>query len=166
MPLAYGGPVVLRDRSRSGQLWAVGRTTISFTSTAEGCSIAKAMARATASPGIAMSSRIFVIAALTSLLVDASAKSVGRHDAERGRGGDGDEVAAALRPEDRQRRADPVQYALHIDVDHVVPLVDAQIVEGRDGAGPGIADEDVEPTEVLTGQRDQGPQVVPAVAQP
>jgi len=45
-------------------------------------------------------------------------------------------VARALGPEDRQRCADSVQQTLYVDVDHLVPLVDPQIVQGRDRADP------------------------------
>ena len=44
---------VLYARKRPRYVWAVGRTTISLTSTSAGCSIAKAMARAIAAAGIA-----------------------------------------------------------------------------------------------------------------
>lgn len=122
-----------------GQLWAVGRTTISFTSTAAGCSIAKAVARAIASGFLAQS-----FADGPDRELGSGVDGHGRRDTKRGCGSGGDEVAGPLRPENRQRDADPVQHALHIDVDHVVPLVDAQIVEGRDRANSGIADEYVE----------------------
>jgi hypothetical protein len=42
----------------------------------------------------------------------------------------------------------------------MVSLVDTQIVERRDGADSGIAEEYVESAEALTGQRDQGLQVL------
>jgi hypothetical protein len=44
-------------RSLTDYFCAVGRTTISFTSTSDGCSIANAIARAIASAGIAKVSR-------------------------------------------------------------------------------------------------------------
>lgn len=71
-------------------------------------------------------------------------------------------MAAALGPEDGQCGADAVQDALDVDVDHVVPLRGAQIVQGRDGAHPGIADEHVEPAEPLAREPDQGAYVVEA----
>jgi 5-oxoprolinase (ATP-hydrolysing) subunit A len=56
--------------------WAVGRTTISPMSTPGGCSIAKAIARATASGGIAMTSRRCSSSARTAGSVTDSAKFV------------------------------------------------------------------------------------------
>jgi hypothetical protein len=51
-----------------GQPWAVGRTTISPTSTLPGCSMANATARAIASGGIAIASRWAIRAAAVSAL--------------------------------------------------------------------------------------------------
>lgn len=92
-----------------GQLWSVGRTTISFTSTAAGCSIAKAMARAIASGFLAQS-----FADGPDRELGAGVDGHGRRDTKRGCGSGGDEVAGPLRPENRQRDTDPVQHALHM----------------------------------------------------
>ena len=66
----------------------------------------------------------------------------------------------ALPAEDRQRRRDAVQNALDIDVDHLLPLLDAQVVERGDRPHAGIVDENVELAEALPGQLDEGGKVV------
>ena len=71
-------------------------------------------------------------------------------------------MAAALLAEDRERGRDAVEQALHVDVDHQVPVVDAQVVEGRDRHDAGVADEHVEPAELLACGLDQGAQVLAA----
>ena len=58
------------------QACAAGRTTISFTSTSDGCSIANATARAIASGGIAIRSRAARISARAAGSVTPSAKPV------------------------------------------------------------------------------------------
>ena len=66
----------------------------------------------------------------------------------------------ALRAEHRQRRRDAVQDALYVDVDHGVPIIDAQLVERGDRPDAGVVDQRVELAEPLAGQRDQGGQVL------
>ena len=71
-----------------------------------------------------------------------------------------DEVPEALLAEDRQRRGDAVQDALEVDVDHLLPVLDAQVVQRGDQPDPGVADEDVELAVALACQRDQAGEVL------
>jgi hypothetical protein len=64
-------------------------------------------------------------------------------------------VARSLRAEDRQRRGDAVQDALEVDVDHLLPVLDAQRVQGRDRHHAGVVDQHVQAPEALTGQLDE-----------
>jgi hypothetical protein len=64
--------------------------------------------------------------------------------------GDGrhiDDVTAPLFLHDRQRRGDSVEDALHVDVDHAVPVVDLQPLERRERHQPRVVHEDVDPPE-------------------
>lgn len=65
-----------------------------------------------------------------------------------------------LPAKDGQRRRDAVQHALDIDVDHLLPLFDAQVVERGDQPHSGIVDEDVELAEPLRGQLDEASEIV------
>ena len=61
----------------------------------------------------------------------------------------------ALLAEDSQRGGDAVQNAFDVDVDHLVPISDAQIVERRHGHDAGIAEKNVEPAKPLARQLDE-----------
>jgi len=70
-------------------------------------------------------------------------------------------VPGALAAEDGQRGGDPVQDAFEVDVDHRLPVRDAQVLERGDRADAGVADKDVEPAEALARQRDEPGEVLP-----
>ena len=53
-------------------------------------------------------------------------------------------MAKALLAEDRQRCGDPVEDALDVHVDHLLPVLDAQLIETRDEPDAGIVGENVE----------------------
>src|SRR6266550_5541210 len=72
------------------------------------------------------------------------------------------EMSETLLAEDRQRCGDAVQNPFDVDVDHVLPLCDAQVVEWRDRPNAGIVDQDVKLTVPLTGQVDEVGDVVAA----
>jgi len=46
-----------------------------------------------------------------------------------------DETPETLLAEDRQRCCDTVQNPFDVDVDHLLPILDAQVVEGRNVEG-------------------------------
>jgi hypothetical protein len=54
--------------------------------------------------------------------------------------------------EDRQRCGDAVQNTFEVDVDHLLPIPDAQLVKGRDWPNAGVAEEHVELAMPLTPQ--------------
>src|SRR5882757_6177169 len=58
-------------------------------------------------------------------------------------------MTAALLSEHRQRRSDSIQNALDVDIDHPVPLIDLEIVEGRQRHQTGVTDQYVEPAEAI-----------------
>ena len=68
---------------------------------------------------------------------------------------DVDEMPETLLAEDRQRCRDAVQNAFDVDVDHLLPLLDAQVVEGGDRPNAGIVDENVKLAVPLTCQLDE-----------
>jgi hypothetical protein len=68
-------------------------------------------------------------------------------------------VTESLLAEHRQGRGDAIQNALNVDVDHLLPLLDTQIVKQRDRPDPGVVYEHIELAEPLTRQRYQGGQV-------
>ena len=72
------------------------------------------------------------------------------------------ELPGLLPPEHRQRGRDPVQHALDVGVDHLVPVVDPQRVQRRDQAHADVADQDVQAAEALLRQRGQPGHVGPA----
>src|SRR6185437_2683687 len=74
---------------------------------------------------------------------------LGRDDLQPGGGHRGHHVAAALPPEDRQRGGDAVEHAPEVDVDHRLPAVDVEVGDGPDLADAGVADQYVEPAELL-----------------
>ena len=63
-----------------------------------------------------------------------------------------DEMPETLLAEDRQRGGDAVQNTFDVDVDHLLPILDAQVVEGRNGHDAGIVDENVKLAVPLTCQ--------------
>jgi hypothetical protein len=69
---------------------------------------------------------------------------------------------APLRPEHGQGSRDAVQDALDVDVDHRVPVVDAQVVQRGHRHDASVADEHVQPTEPLVRQRDEVGHILPA----
>ena len=66
---------------------------------------------------------------------------------------------ACLR-KDGQRCRDTVQNTFDISVDHILPIVDAQIVERRDRHNAGIVDENIKLAVALTCQLDKVGQIV------
>src|SRR6266699_2533040 len=60
-----------------------------------------------------------------------------------------------LLAEDMERRGDAVEHTFDVDVDHLVPIIDAQVVEGRHGHDTGIAEENVELAVSLASQLDE-----------
>ena len=60
-----------------------------------------------------------------------------------------------LMAEDRQRCRDAVQNTLDVDVDHLLPIRDAQVVEGGNRPNPGIIDENVKLAVPLACQLDE-----------
>ena len=73
----------------------------------------------------------------------------------RRRGSGVDEVPKTLPAEDRQGRGDAVENALDVDVDHVLPLLDAQVVERGQRPDAGISDKNVELAVTLRCQGDE-----------
>src|SRR5206468_2125485 len=72
---------------------------------------------------------------------------------------DVDEMPETLLAEDRKRCGDAVQNTFDVDVDHLLPIIDAQVVEGRNGHNAGIVDENVKLAVPLTCQLDKVGQV-------
>ncbi|MNT16745.1 hypothetical protein D3C72_1518610 [compost metagenome] len=70
-------------------------------------------------------------------------------------GDDVDDVARPLPLEDGQSRGNPVERAAQIDVDHGVPVLDAERIKTGYGAYPGIVDDDVQPAKPFAGETDQ-----------
>ena len=58
----------------------------------------------------------------------------------------------ALGAEHGQRSGDTVQDTLDVDVNHLVPFFDAQIIKGCDRRDAGITDEDIQLAVPRTGQ--------------
>ena len=54
------------------------------------------------------------------------------------------EMPETLLAEERQRCRDAVQNTFDVDVDHVLAILDAQVIEGRNWHNAGIVDENVE----------------------
>src|SRR6185295_2594583 len=75
------------------------------------------------------------------------------------RGSGVDEVPETLLAENRQCRGDAVEDTFDVDVDHLVPFVDAEIVERRDRANAGVVDENVKLAVPLTCQLEEIGQV-------
>src|SRR6185295_7004554 len=74
-------------------------------------------------------------------------------------GGSVDEMSETLLAENWQRCGDAVQDTFDVDVDHLVPFVDAEVVERRDRANAGVVDESVKLAVPLTCQLDKIGQV-------
>src|SRR6266403_6390647 len=66
-----------------------------------------------------------------------------------------DEMSETLLAKDRQRCGDAVQDTFNVDVDHLLPILDAQVVERRNWHNAGIAEENVELAVPLTCQLDE-----------
>ena len=81
---------------------------------------------------------------------------------ESGSGSGVDEMPETLFAEDGQRGSDTVQDAFDVHVDHLLPILDAQVVEKRNRRNAGIIDENIQFTESLTGQLDEVGQVGPS----
>src|SRR5450755_1798402 len=90
----------------------------------------------------------------------ASIDRHGRQDKISRCGSDVDEVPGTLRAEDRQCCRDAVENAFNVDIDHLFPILDAQIVEGGNWHNTGIIDENVKLTVPLTCQPDEVGEVV------
>src|SRR3954451_6764004 len=73
-----------------------------------------------------------------------------------GYGRDVDEVTAALCPEHGERSRDAIEHALDVDVDHAIPLVDLELVEGRERHQAGVVDEHVQAPKALPDEVDEG----------
>jgi hypothetical protein len=58
-------------------------------------------------------------------------------------------MTAALLSEHRERCGDSIQNAFDVDVDHPVPLVDIEVVKGRQRHQAGVADQYIEPAEAI-----------------
>src|SRR6185295_13714010 len=67
-----------------------------------------------------------------------------------------DEMAALLPPEDRQGLGDPEKRAFQVDIDHLLPVVDPKVVEGRDRADAGVVDVDIKAAEPRKRRGDDG----------
>ena len=57
--------------------------------------------------------------------------------------------------EDRQRGGNAIERAAQVDVDHRVPVIDAQRIEARDRADAGVVDDNVEPAAMFERERDE-----------
>src|ERR1700681_1464043 len=68
-------------------------------------------------------------------------------------------MTAALLSEHRECRGDSIQNAFDVDVDHPVPLVDLEVVKGRQRHQARVADQYVEPTEAILSFLDKRYQV-------
>jgi hypothetical protein len=64
-------------------------------------------------------------------------------------------MSETLLAEDRQRCRDAVQNAFDVDVDHLLPILNAQIVESGNWHNAGIAEENVKLAVPLTCQLDE-----------
>jgi hypothetical protein len=71
-----------------------------------------------------------------------------------------DEMPEPLFAKDRQRGRDAVQNTFDVDVDHLLPLLDAEVVEGRDRPDAGIVDENIKLAVPVTCQRHEVGEVV------
>jgi hypothetical protein len=53
-------------------------------------------------------------------------------------------MSETLLAEDRQRCGDAVEHTFDVDIDHLLPILDAQVVERGNWHNAGIAEENVE----------------------
>ena len=72
----------------------------------------------------------------------------------------GDEVSAPLAFEMRQCRGDPVEQTPNIHVDHLIPLVDQERIQPRQGHHARVVDEHVDSAELADRTVDQSGDVV------
>ena len=66
-----------------------------------------------------------------------------------------DEMSEILLTKHRQRCGDAVENTFYIDVDHVFPILHAQVVHGGDRSNAGVVDENVKLAVALTRQVDE-----------
>ena len=66
----------------------------------------------------------------------------------------------ALLAEDRQGCGDAVENTFEVDVDHLLPILDPQVVKQGNRPDAGVADENVELAETLDRQLDEVEQIV------
>jgi len=66
-----------------------------------------------------------------------------------------DELSETLLTKHRQRCGDAVENTFDVDVDHVFPILHAQVVQGRDRPNASVVDENVKLTVALTRQVDE-----------
>ena len=83
-----------------------------------------------------------------------------RHSFEAGYGRDVDEMPESLRAKHRQRCGDAVEHAFDVDVDHLLPVLDTQVVERGNGHHASVVDEHVEFPVPLARQLDQSGQII------
>src|SRR4029079_5265122 len=74
----------------------------------------------------------------------ASIDRHGRYDLNSGGRNDIDEMSEILPPKHRQGGGNAVQNAFEVDVDHLLPVVDAQLVEERDWRYSSVVDENIQ----------------------
>ena len=67
-----------------------------------------------------------------------------RCDLNSGRGNDVDEMSETLPAENRQSGSDAVQNTFEIDINHLLPILDAKLIEGGNWCNAGVVDENVE----------------------
>jgi hypothetical protein len=70
-----------------------------------------------------------------------------------------DEMPKTLLAEDGQRRRDTVENTFNVDVDHILPILNAQVVEKRYRGNASVANENVKFTVSITSQLDELRQV-------
>jgi hypothetical protein len=70
-------------------------------------------------------------------------------------------MSETLLAEDGQRCGDAVEHTFDVDIDHSLPILDAQVVERGNWHNAGIAEENVKFAVSLTGQLDEVGYVAP-----
>jgi hypothetical protein len=70
-------------------------------------------------------------------------------------------MAAALLSEHWKCGGDTMEYAPDVDVDHSIPFIDLQFIEGRQWHQTGVADQYIESTEAILSRLDKRFQVSP-----
>src|SRR6478736_5228216 len=76
-------------------------------------------------------------------------------DGNAGRRSGVDEMSETLLTKHRQRCGDAVENTFDVDVDHVLPILHAQVVQGGDRPNAGVVDENVKLAVTLTRQVDE-----------